>query len=83
MIIILILYYELYQVSQEKIDDLWRLFLKYDREMKGNMTLDDFFDRLLKYPRTGLTDAMTKLIGIELHNFYIIFSVQTKILQLF
>lgn len=27
--------------------------------------MDDFFDKVIEYPRTGLTDQMFKLIGMH------------------
>jgi hypothetical protein len=50
-------------VPQEKIESLWRIFCKFDSQSKGYVTLDDFYDKLIKYPRNGLTDQMTKIIG--------------------
>lgn len=50
-------------MPQEKIESLWRIFCKFDSQSKGYVTLDDFYDKLIKYPRNGLTDQMTKIIG--------------------
>ena len=50
-------------MPQEKIESLWRIFCKFDNQSKGYVTLDDFYDKLIKYPRNGLTDQMTKIIG--------------------
>lgn len=50
-------------VPQDKIESLWRIFCKFDSQSKGYVTLDDFYDKLIKYPRNGLTDQMTKIVG--------------------
>eukprot|EP01039_Chlorochromonas_danica_P005278 gene5278-5813_t len=54
-----------FQFPQEKIEELWRLFTRYDREGKGFVTADDFFVDVIKVKRNGLTDAMFGLIDCK------------------
>eukprot|EP01031_Cornospumella_fuschlensis_P034369 gene34369-41601_t len=51
-----------FQVPQEKIEELWRLFTRYVRDGKGYMMADDFFVDVIKVRRTGLTDSMFTLV---------------------
>jgi len=51
-----------FNLPLKKIEQLWHLFCKHDREGSGYLTMDDFFNKLIQYPRTCLTDSMFKLI---------------------
>lgn len=53
---------KIFQIPQKKIEILWKTFCRYDREGSGNIAIDDFFEKIIKYPRSVLTDQMFQLI---------------------
>lgn len=75
-------------VPKKQVDTLWLLFKKYDREGNNYLvcsatrlhhpnvfqTADDFFERIIKFPRSGLTDSMFRLIGKLLTIFPVLYS---------
>lgn len=49
-------------LPNSKLAVLWAIFHRNDREGNNCITMDDFFDKIIHYPRSGLTDAMYMLI---------------------
>lgn len=47
-----------FNIPPQKIKALWDIYLRYDSSGKGMMMVEEFFTRLLDYPRSPLTDAI-------------------------
>mmetsp|Transcript_25800 Transcript_25800/g.43047 ORF Transcript_25800/g.43047 Transcript_25800/m.43047 type:complete len:272 (-) Transcript_25800:1343-2158(-) len=51
-----------FQLPMNKVEELWKIFCRHDREGTGYLAVDEFFERIIRYPRSGLTDQMFRLI---------------------
>jgi len=51
-----------FQLPLKKVEELWKIFCKHDKEGRGILNMDEFFDKVIDYPRNGLTNQMFRLI---------------------
>lgn len=57
-----------FNIPQDKIQALWVIFCKHDRSASGYLTKDEFFNHIIHYRQTVLTDHMFKLIESKSDN---------------
>ena len=52
-------------VSVDELNHLYKIFEERDREGKGLITIDDFFDKILRVRRSYYGESVIELIGNE------------------
>lgn len=49
---------KIFRIPPHKIKALWDIYVRFDTSGKGFLIIDDFFNLMLHYPRSPLTDAI-------------------------
>lgn len=57
-----------FMLSPMMLETFWSVFQSYDFNHCGYITLEDYYGKLLEYPRSSLTDSMMNLIDSKSDN---------------
>eukprot|EP01038_Epipyxis_sp_PR26KG_P007465 gene7465-10176_t len=57
-----------FMIPKNKLEELWQTFQKYDLKGDGVVSVDDFFEKIIEYPRSRVTEPLLGLIDTKSDN---------------